>query len=337
MAKQVKKEESSKLQETMLRLNRDYGQGSVMSLGQKDTGIYEVISTGSLGFDYIVLGVGGVVRGKVYELRGWEGSGKSTICGKLAANSQATYPDKKVGYVDGEHAVDMNYFRKLGVQPDNILFSQPSYGEEGFNIARQLIETDELALMIIDSDSSLIPKIVMEADAGEQSKIGKKASLNSTVYPQLKVAASKHNCAVVIVSQYREKIGMMFGDPKTTQGGHALKFTADVIIEMSKTLIKAPDGELKPGNETKVKTIKSKMHPPFREHKFDILFGQGIDTHKELVTMAEELEIFQRSGSWYSYGDSKIGQGFDAVIEFAKNNPEMMEEVKQKVLDKVKQ
>jgi recombination protein RecA len=339
MAKTVKtkEEETSRMQAAMDKLNKSYGIGSVISMGKKETGEYEVISTGSVGVDWVVLGIGGIALGKMYELMGWEGTGKSTLCGTLIANCQKAYPDKKVLCVDSEHATDMNYFRTLGVDIDALILNQPSYGEEGFNVAKDLIETGDVALCIIDSDSGLIPKIVMQADIGEQSKIGKKASLNSTSYPMLKVAANRNKCAVVVVSQYREKIGQLFGDPTTTQGGHCLKFTADVRAQVSKTLIKAPDGELKPGNETKVKTIKNKLFPPYREHKFDILFGKGIDTHKEIVNMAEELGIFQRAGSWYSYGESKVGQGFDAVVQFMADNEDLMDEVRKQVLDKIQE
>jgi len=337
MAK-VKKEgeeKLSKLEETMSRLNKAYGAGSVISMGKKESGIYNVISTGSLGMDYVVLGVGGIVLGKMYEFMGWEGTGKSTLCGTLIANCQKAYPDKKVLCIDSEHAVDMNYFRKLGVDTDALLLNQPSYGEEGFNIAEELINTGEIALCVLDSDSGLIPKIVMEAAVGEQSKIGKKASLNSTSYPKLKIAAHNNNCAIIVVSQYREKIGQMFGDPTTTQGGHCLKFTADVRAQVSKTLIKAPDGELKPGNETKFKTIKNKMFPPYREHKFDILFGEGIDKFKETVNMAEELGIFERSGSWYSYNDQKVAQGFDNLLQFMRDNEDLYIDIQGIVISKL--
>lgn len=343
MAKAVKevKGEGSKLDEVMAKLNKSYGVGSVMNLGSKETGEYEVISTGSIGADYVVLGHGGAILGKVIEIRGWEGTGKTTICGNLIANCQKTfYKSKgrkgKVGCVDSEHAVDMNYFKSLGVNPDELIFSQPSFGEEGFNVAKELIETGELDLLIIDSDSGLIPKSVMQGEIGETSKIGKKASLNSTSYPQLKVAANENKCTVVVISQYREKIGQMFGDPKTTQGGHALKFTADIILEMSKTLIKTAEGEVKPGNETKLKAIKNKTFPPFRECKFDILFGEGIDTFKEVVSMAEDLEVVTKSGAWYGYNGTNVAQGFDKLVIFLKDNEEVYKEIAEKVINKLK-
>ena len=217
----AKKPEKESLEEALKRLNKVYGQGAIMGLNEKNPNDYEVISTGSIGFDYLVLGVGGFVKGKLYEIIGWEGTGKSTICGHLTANCQKM--GGKVVYIDGEHAVDKNYFRALGVDTDELLLAQPSNGEEGFQIALDTISTGEVDLVIIDSDSSLIPKKVVDGEVGE-SAIGRKAHLNSNAYPKLKGRLKNSNTCVVVISQYREKIGVMFGDPRTTQGGHALKF-----------------------------------------------------------------------------------------------------------------
>ena len=249
----------SKLEDALDALNKKYGIGTILSLGDKNHNDYDLISTGSIAFDYIALGVGGFVKGKLYELVGWEGSGKSTICGHAVANCQAN--GGKVLYIDGEHAVDPNYFASLGVDISSMLIAQPTCGEEGFQIAMDMINSGEIDLVIIDSDSSLIPKKVLDGEVGDSS-IGRKAKLNSDVYPKLKGILSKHQTCVIVVSQYREKIGVMFGDPRTTQGGHALKFYSDVRVEVSKTLAK--EGTEAYGNLTKIKTIKNKMAPPIK-------------------------------------------------------------------------
>ena len=246
MAKQKQTETKSKFQEALDKLNKSYGEGTILSLDSKTNTDYDVISSGSIGLDYITLGVGGFVKGKLYELMGWEGTGKSTICGHTTANCQ-----KKGGtvlYIDGEHAVDKSYFKSLGVDTTKLLIAQPSSGEEGFNIAMEMINTGEIDLVIIDSDSSLIPKKVLDGDVGD-SAIGRKALLNSNAYPKLKTALSAHNVCVIVISQYREKIGVMFGNPTTTQGGHALKFYSDVRVEISRSLAK--DGDVTYGNITK--------------------------------------------------------------------------------------
>ena len=332
MAKKVKeeKEEKSKLDEILAKLDKEYGVGTVLSLDSKSTIDYDVISTGSVGFDYITLGVGGFVKGKLYELMGWEGTGKSTICGHAAANCQAK--GGKVAYIDGEHAVDNNYFKALGVDTSKLLLAQPSCGEEGFNIAMQLISSGEIDLLIIDSDSSLIPKKVLDGEVGD-SAIGRKALLNSNAYPKLKSAISIHKTCVIVVSQYREKIGVMFGNPTTTQGGHALKFYSDVRIEVSKSIAK--EGDQAYANITKVETKKNKMFPPFRKSKFEVVYGIGIDSFKEILEMAVEFDIIKKAGSWFSYNDDKIGQGLNTVIELLSENADLYEEIKTKVKDKL--
>jgi len=231
MAKAAKTVDSgvSKFQDALDKLNKAYGVGTVLTLDSKDSGDYDVISTGSIGFDYITLGVGGFVKGKMYELMGWEGTGKSTICGHVVAEAQKK--GNKVVYIDGEHAVDKNYFEAIGVNTSELLIAQPSCGEEGFNIAMEMINTGEVGLIIIDSDSSLIPKKQLDGEVGD-STIGYKSRLNSNAYPKLKSALSEHNVCLIVISQYREKIGVMFGNPTTTQGGHALKFYSDCRIEV---------------------------------------------------------------------------------------------------------
>ena len=275
-----KQETTDKFQEALERLNKQYGKGTVLSLDSKIEGDYNAISTGSLGFDWITLGVGGFVKGKMYELMGWEGTGKSTICGHAVASCQAR--GGKVVYIDGEHAVDKNYFEALGVDTTQMLIAQPSSGEEGFNIAVEMMSTGEVDLIIIDSDSSLIPKAVLDGDVGDHA-IGKKARLNSGAYPKIKSIAHNTNTCIIVISQYREKIGVMFGNPTTTQGGHALKFYSDCRIEVSRSLAK--DGKEVYGNLTKVKATKNKMSPPYRTAEFNIVYGVGIDRVGEVLDL----------------------------------------------------
>jgi recombination protein RecA len=327
MAKK-KEEEKSKLDLVLEKLNKQYGEGSILGLDSKNHNNYDIIPSGSLGFDYETLGVGGWVKGRLYELMGWEGCGKSTICGHAVAECQKL--GGKAAYIDGEHAVDRNYFKQLGVDTSKLLIAQPTYGEEGFQIAMELINSGEIDLIIIDSDSSLIPKKVLDGEVGDSS-IGRKASLNSNAYPKLKGALSANNVCVIVISQYREKIGVMFGNPTTTQGGHALKFYSDVRLEVSKSVLK--DGEVSVANKTKVKSTKNKMAPPFRTCEFNIVYGEGIDVFTEVLEMAVDADIIKRSGSWFSYGETRIGQGIDSVKNMFKDNPELFDEVKQKLID----
>jgi recombination protein RecA len=299
----AKKKETGSLsfEQTIEALNKKYGVGAVMTLQERQPKIdYQVISTGSIGFDYKVLGVGGFVKGKLYELMGWEGSGKSTICGHLTAECQKK--GGKVVYIDGEHAVDKNYFKSLGVDTDNLLISQPSNGEEGFQIAMEMINTGEIDLVVIDSDSSLLPKKVIDGDIGD-SAIGRKAILNSNAYPKLKNKLVEKDVCVVVISQYREKIGVMFGNPTTTQGGHALKFYADCRVEIARSLAKE-DGEVI-ANATRIRTIKNKTFSPFKKCEFNIYYGEGIDKVEELMDIASELEIGRKYGKTYTFDTIK--------------------------------
>lgn len=318
----------TKLEDALDALNKKYGVGTILSLGDKNHNEYDLISTGSIAFDYIALGVGGFVKGKLYELVGWEGSGKSTICGHAVANCQAK--GGKVLYIDGEHAVDPNYFTKLGVDVSSMLIAQPTCGEEGFQIAMDMINTGEIDLVIIDSDSSLIPKKVLDGDVGDSS-IGRKAKLNSDVYPKLKGILSKHQACVIVVSQYREKIGVMFGDPRTTQGGHALKFYSDVRVEVSKTLAK--EGTDAYGNITKIKAIKNKMAPPFKAVEFEIVFGVGIDRMLEIMDMASDLGILRKYGKTITYNEIKYE--LDEFRTLLTDNDEFFDVLKKDITDKI--
>jgi recombination protein RecA len=326
--KQVSLEGKNKLEDAMERLNKTYGKGSVLALDSKTTGEYDIISTGSIGFDNITLGVGGFVKGKLYELMGWEGTGKSTICGHVAAECQ-----KKGGtvlYIDGEHAVDRIYFQKLGVDTTKMLIAQPSCGEEGFNIAMEMINTGDIDLVIIDSDSSLIPKKMLDGDVGD-STIGRKALLNSNAYPKLKGALSEHNVCVIVISQYREKIGIMFGNPTTTQGGHALKYYSDVRVEVSRTLAK--DGDVTYGNITKLKATKNKLSPPYRLSQFEIVYGEGIDKLKEMLELLNEFELGRKYGKTMTVDGVKYD--LEEFKQLIVDNPEFYDELKEKIITKI--
>jgi len=287
-------------QETLDKLNKTYGKGTILTLETKPDSDLEVYSTGSLVFDHIALGIGGFAKGKLYELMGWEGTGKSTICGHVTAECQKQ--GGKVLYIDGEHAVDKEYFKALGVDTSKMLFSQPSCGEEGFNVALDMINTGKINLVIIDSDSSLIPKKMLDGDVGDSS-IGRKALLNSNAYPKLKTALSKNNTCVIVISQYREKIGVMFGNPTTTQGGHALKFYSDCRIEVGKKLVKNGDDVY--GNLTRIKVTKNKMAPPFRLAEFEIIYGKGIDKIGEILTVLKDLGLGRKYMKTYTFDDVK--------------------------------
>jgi recombination protein RecA len=305
-----------------------YGVGTVLTLDNKTTGNYDIYSSGSVGFDYITLGVGGFVKGKLYELMGWEGTGKSTICGHLVAECQ-----KKGGvalYIDGEHALDKTYFQALGVDTTKILVAQPSCGEEGFNVAMEMINSGGIDLVIIDSDSSLIPKKQLDGDVGD-STIGYKARLNSNAYPKLKTALSDNNVCVVVISQYREKIGVMFGNPTTTQGGHALKFYSDIRIEVSKSLAK--EGDVTYGNLTKVKATKNKISSPYRQASFEIIYGQGIDKVGEILELINTYEVGRKYGKTMTFEDVKYDlEDFKSMLM---DNQEFYDSIKQTILNKI--
>ena len=332
MAKAAKTADSgvSKFQDALDKLNKTYGVGTVLTLDSKTSGNYDVISTGSIGFDHITLGVGGFVKGKMYELMGWEGTGKSTICGHVVAECQKA--GGKVVYIDGEHAVDKNYFEAIGVNTSDMLIAQPSCGEEGFNIAMEMIKTGEVDLVIIDSDSSLIPKKMLDGEVGDSS-IGRKALLNSNAYPKLKSALSEHNVCLIVISQYREKIGVMFGNPTTTQGGHALKFYTDVRIEVSKSLAK--DGDVNYGNITKVKAIKNKMSPPYKLHSFEIVYGVGIDKIKEIMELLNDLDLGRKYGQTMTFNDVKYN--LDEFKKMLLDNEEFYNEIKASIVAKINQ
>lgn len=331
MAKQKEEKKENSYEGILRELNETYGKGTIVNPKDKIVEKYDIIPTGSIGIDHVVLGIGGFAKRKIYELRGWNGSNKTTLCGHLTANCQKQ--GGKVIYIDSEHALDFTYLTQLGVDTNNVDICQPDYGEQGFEVAITLINSGFVDLVIIDSDSALLPKSVMEGEIG-QSAIGKKAKLNSDFYPKLKVAVNKSNTCVVVVSQYRDKIGVMFGDSRTTQGGHALEFYADTIVDMTRSLRKENDETS--GTITTFKTLKNKTYTPFKTYKFPTVFGYGIDKEQELIDLGVEHEIIERSGSWFSYEGNKLGQGAEKVRDLLSDNPELAEEIRNKILEKLK-
>jgi len=308
------------------KIEKDYGKGSVMMLGDKQRDKMDVISTGSLGLD-VALGVGGLPRGRVIEIYGPESSGKTTIAIHTMAEAQ-----KKGGIcaiIDAEHAFDSSYARKLGVDVDNLIISQPDYGEQALEIADRLISSGAVDVVVIDSVAALVPKAELEGEMGE-SKMGLQARLMSQALRKLTATISRTGCCCIFINQLREKIGVMFGNPETTTGGNALKFYSSVRLDIRR-VSQIKDGDVASGNRTRVKVVKNKVAPPFRQVEFDIIFGEGISKVGEVIDMGVELGILQKSGSWFSYGDSKIGQGRDAVKTFLNDNPEVMDEVEQKI------
>ncbi|MGH2552852.1 MAG: recombinase RecA [Chitinophagaceae bacterium] len=317
---------------TMDKLEKDYGKGSVMMLGDKAQQIQEVISTGSIGLD-IALGIGGLPKGRVVEIYGPESSGKTTIATHVIAEAQ-----KKGGmcaFIDAEHAFDSSYAKKLGVDVDNLLISQPDYGEQALEIADRLILSGALDVVVIDSVAALVPKSELEGEMGD-SKMGLHARLMSQALRKLTATISKTNTICIFINQMREKIGVMFGNPETTTGGNALKFYASVRLDIRR-MTQVKDGDSAIGNHVKVKVVKNKVAPPFRAAEFDIIFGEGISKTGEIIDMGSELGVIQKSGSWYSYNNDKLGQGRDAVKQLLIDNPELAKELETRIREKIKE
>src|ERR1043165_7747182 len=312
------------------KIEKDYGKGSVMMLGDKQQDAIDTISTGSLGLD-VALGIGGFPRGRIIEIYGPESSGKTTIAIHTIAEAQ-----KKGGIcaiIDAEHAFDASYARKLGVDVDNLIISQPDYGEQALEIADRLISSGAVDVVVIDSVDALLPTGELQGEVGE-SKMGLQARLMSQALRKLTATISRTGCCCIFINQLREKIGVMFGNPETTTGGNALKFYASVRLDIRR-ISQIKDGDTASGNRTRVKVVKNKVAPPFRQVEFDIIFGEGISKVGEIIDMGVELGILNKSGSWFSYGDNKIGQGRDAVKQFLLDNPEVMEEVEGRIREQL--
>ena len=312
---------------TLDKLDKAYGKGTVMRMSDAPVVDVEVTSSGSLGLD-IALGVGGYPRGRVIEIYGTESSGKTTLT--LHAIAETQKAGGIAAFIDAEHAFDRFYAQDLGVDIDNLIISQPDNGEQALEIADNLVRSGAIDMVVIDSVAALTPKSEIEGEMGD-SKMGLHARLMSQALRKLTGSISKTNCTMIFINQLREKIGVMFGNPETTTGGNALKFYASVRLDIRRsTQIKDSDGNVL-GNKTRVKVVKNKVAPPFRLAEFDIMYGQGVSKVGEILDVAVEHEIVKKSGSWFSYEDTKLGQGRDAVKQMIKDNPELMDELEEKI------
>lgn len=331
----IDKEKESKLkalQLTLDKLDKTYGKGAVMRLGDSAIVEVEAISSGSLGLD-IALGVGGYPRGRVIEIYGPESSGKTTLT--LHAIAEAQKAGGIAAFIDAEHAFDRFYAQKLGIDVDNLIISQPDNGEQALEITENLIRSGAIDIVVIDSVAALTPKSEIEGEMGD-SKMGLHARLMSQALRKLTATISKTNCTVIFINQLREKIGVMFGNPETTTGGNALKFYASVRLDIRRSS-QIKDGENVVGNRTKVKVVKNKVAPPFKTAEFDIMYGEGVSKTGEILDLAVEFEIVKKAGSWFSYGETKLGQGRDAVKALIKDNPELADELEQKIKELIKE
>lgn len=329
---QINADKLKVLDAVMQKIEKDFGKGSIMRMNSTEVNDIPVIPTGSITLD-MALGVGGYPKGRVVEIYGPESSGKTTLA--IHAIAEAQKAGGIAAFIDAEHAFDSFYAQKLGVDVDNLLISQPDNGEQALEIADQLIRSSAIDIIVIDSVAALTPKAEIEGDMGD-NRVGLQARLMSQALRKLTSTISKTNTTCIFINQLREKIGVMFGNPETTTGGNALKFYASVRLDIRRvTTIK--DGDQPIGNQVRVKVVKNKVAPPFRKAEFEITFGDGISHIGELVDLSTELDIVKKSGSWFSYNDTKIGQGRDAVKRMLQDNPELCEELEAKIMEKLKE
>ena len=312
---------------TLDKLDKTYGKGAVMKMGDSPIEAVEVIPTGSLGLD-LALGVGGYPKGRVIEIYGPESSGKTTLT--LHAIAEAQKKGGIAAFIDAEHAFDRYYAANLGVDIDNLIISQPDNGEQALEIADNLIRSGAIDIIVIDSVAALTPRSEIEGEMGD-SKMGLHARLMSQALRKLTGSISKTKCTVIFINQLREKIGVMFGNPETTTGGNALKFYASIRLDIRRSTQIKDNASAAVGNKTRVKVVKNKVAPPFKTVEFDILYGEGISKIGEIIDLGVDYEIIKKSGSWFSYDETKLGQGRDAVKALLLDNPELMEELEQKI------
>ena len=329
------KEKEAKLKAlklTLDKMDKTYGKGTVMKMSDQSVMDIEAISSGSLGLD-LALGVGGYPRGRVIEIYGPESSGKTTLT--LHAIAEAQKAGGIAAFIDAEHAFDRFYAEKLGIDLENLIISQPDNGEQALEIADNLIRSGAIDIIVVDSVAALTPKSEIEGEMGD-SKMGLHARLMSQALRKLTASISKTHCTVIFINQLREKIGVMFGNPETTTGGNALKFYASIRLDIRRsTQIKDSNSEVQ-GNKTRVKVVKNKVAPPFKTAEFDIMYGEGVSKIGEIIDIGVDYEIIKKSGSWFSYEDTKLGQGRDAVKILLKDNPDLMEELEVKIKDAIK-
>lgn len=329
------KEKEAKLKAlklTLDKMDKTYGKGTVMKMSDQSVMDIDAISSGSLGLD-LALGVGGYPRGRVIEIYGPESSGKTTLT--LHAIAEAQKAGGIAAFIDAEHAFDRFYAEKLGIDLENLIISQPDNGEQALEIADNLIRSGAIDIIVVDSVAALTPKSEIEGEMGD-SKMGLHARLMSQALRKLTASISKTHCTMIFINQLREKIGVMFGNPETTTGGNALKFYASIRLDIRRsTQIKDSNSEVQ-GNKTRVKVVKNKVAPPFKTAEFDIMYGEGVSKIGEIIDIGVDYEIIKKSGSWFSYEDTKLGQGRDAVKTLLKDNPDLMEELETKIKDAIK-
>jgi len=313
------------------KIEKNFGKGSIMKLGDNAVEEVAIISSGSVGLN-AALGIGGYPRGRVIEIYGPESSGKTTLA--IHAIAEAQKAGGIAAFIDAEHAFDRSYAEKLGVDVENLWISQPDSGEQALEIAEQLIRSSAIDIIVIDSVAALTPKAELEGEMGD-SKMGLQARLMSQALRKLTAAINKTNTTCIFINQLRDKIGVSYGSPETTTGGNALKFYASVRLDIRK-IASLKDGEDVKGNQTRVKVVKNKLAPPFRKAEFDIMFGEGISKTGELVDLGSDLNIIKKSGSWYSYNETKLGQGRDTAKECLRDNPELAEEIESKIMAELK-